>query len=356
MGRFCLLLLSIFASLGLILLLGNCDAGVGVPPDKPLVGCVVFVLNDSTVGPSGIYRMNLDGSGMKPLAVDGDTIEFPGQWGNRYVLGETTTPSALLHPRWSPDGSRIVCELMWAFEGFVIMVMDSDGKNKHVLWEVSSAAQVPQWSPEGERILFLRSGYLGAVFAIGIVDSDGKNDRDLPIESPVVFEGDSIWFSPGNDYQWGKTGDLIYARGSVNMIPPDEYLVGSNPSNEVFALDSRDGQILSRITRNDVDEGSFRLSHDGQIIAYQRGQYGRPTTLYFLIPEGNLITKIEIGKYVDFWWNWSQGGRFLVFSGDMNADIFNNEEFQLFLLDPAQASSLQITSFKASQPDLLLVR
>lgn len=329
----------------------GCDVGIGIPPEKQLDGALVFVMNDSTVGPWGIYTMGLDGSDLKSVAVDGDTINFPGTWGEKYVLGQTTSPSVLNYPRWSPDGSKIACELMWAFEGYVIVIMDADGSNKQALWEVRAAARLPQWSPEGDRMLFLRSAYAGAVIAIGIVDISGKDDMDFPISSPAVFEGDSIWF--GHDYQWGQTGNLIYSTGSVNKEPDPVYALGSNESNEIFALDSQTGAVVARVTRNAVDEGGFRMSTDGRTIVYQRGAYGLPSSLYFIDVSTNSIEERKIGRYVDIWWNWAKRRKLLVYAGDIDPDPFRNQEFQLYSLDVDRAVINKISNFKAMHPDLV---
>jgi dipeptidyl aminopeptidase/acylaminoacyl peptidase len=334
-----------------ILILLSCDKGNPIIGQESHPGKLVFIMNDSTVGPWGIYTMNLDGRNLTPVVIPGDSIFFPGPWGEYFIL-DNYYP--LSFPRWSPDGTKIVCELMWAFEGYVIMLMNADGTNKHVLWEVRSAAQSPQWSPEGDRILFLRSGYAGAIFAIGIVDSSGKNDRDFRVFDgrPIQFEGDSLW--PNWDFQWGPTGSMVYASHTVNQRPGN--VVGENPHNEVFSFDSRAGVVLQRLTRNTIDEGGFRISPDGQTIAYRRGLYQQPSTLYFLKVDDNSLQEKKFESYVDVCWNWSKAGKLLVFAQDIDPDLYRNEEFRLYLLDASNGVVDKISNFRAMQPDLFVAK
>jgi Tol biopolymer transport system component len=325
-----------------------CDKGNPISTDETVQGKLVFVMNDSTLGPWGIYTMNLDGSNLRPVAIPGDSVYFPGPWGQYYII-DNYYP--LSYPRWSPDGSRIACELTWAFEGYVIMLMNADGSNKHVLWKIRSAAQRPQWSPEGDKILFMRSGLLGAVFAIGILDTSGENDRDFRVfdGSLILFEGDSLWAN--GDFQWGPTGSMLYGSHTVNA--PPGYVVGNNPYNEIFSFDSRTGVVLQRLTRNTIDEGGFRISPDGQTIAYKRGLYQQPSTLYFLKVDDNSLQEKKVERYVDFWWNWSKAGKLLVFAQDIDPDLFRNEEFRLYLLDASNGVIDKISDFRAMQSDLI---
>ena len=319
-------------------------------------GKLVFVKMDSTLGPPGLYTMNLDGSELIPVAVEGDTVVFPGDWGNNYVIGKSSAPSLVEYARWSPNGEKIVCQLMWAFEGYVIMIMNADGSDKHVLWQVRSAARRPRWSPEGDKIIFMRSGWAGAVFATGIVDASGENDRDFKIasETPLVFEGDTVWFY--GDYQWGPTGETIYATARVNKpIAWGEYKVGDVLENEIFSLDSHTGAILGRITRNRIDEDRFRLSPDGRYAAYKRGKYGQANSFFVLSLYDGELTEIPLNNTVDFFWNWSNDSQKIVFAKDENPDPYRNEDLYLYVVDVEQPDEFtKLTPFMAREPDLFI--
>ncbi len=326
---------------------GNPVNGQGSPQGK-----VVFAMIDSTIGPGGIYTMNLDGTNLRAVAKPGDTVRFPqGPTGDIYILNEYWP---LFYPRWSPDGKKIVSELMWAFEGYVIMLMNADGTNKHVLSKVRSAALQPQWSPEGDKFLFMRSGYLGAVFATGIVDTSGDNDRDFRIAAsaiPYLFEGDSVWFS-GN-YRWGPRGDIIYGIGSVNRKPPGEYIVGSNLQNEIFAFDTQTGEVLERLTRNDRDEYGFQVSPQGDRIAFDRG-ITQKARFYVLSLSTGSTDSILLNAPISFSWNWCSEGKRIVFSMDENPNPWR-ESLYLYVLEINNPASLKkITHFNAREPDLYI--
>jgi len=308
---------------------------------------------DSTVGPFGVYTMNLDGSELKPIAIPGDTVYFPGGPTGDYYVIESYFP--LSNPRWSPDGQKVVCTLMWTFEGYAIMLMNADGSNKHVLSTVWASAQQPQWSPEGDRILFMRSGYLGAVFATGIVDTNGENDRDFEIAgdtNPYIFEGDSVWFV--GDYQCGPTGNLIYGSGFVNKRPKSPNLVGSNPENEIFSFDSNTGRVLRRLTRNDLDEGAFQLSKDGRYVAFRRDDSPERSSFFILSLVDASMRQVGVDGRVDFFWNWSTDSKRIVFAKDENPSPWR-ENLYLYMLDVERfAASRKLTSFQAREPDLFI--
>lgn len=92
----------------------------------------------------------------------------------------------------------------------------------------------------------------------------------------AVYPNDDYFDNPNNPgqggYQWGPTGSQICAIASINIMP-DSY--GTPLENEIFSLDTETGIILQRLTRNIIDEGSFRLSPDGKVVAFKRGKYGQ---------------------------------------------------------------------------------
>lgn len=92
-------------------------------------------------GDHEIYTMNDDGSRIQRL---------------------TDNPLADVHPRWSPDGRKIVFIRKPMFKGPVltdliisnIFIMDADGRHEHQLTDTPANYSIPVWHPDGNRIAF----------------------------------------------------------------------------------------------------------------------------------------------------------------------------------------------------------
>ena len=155
----------------------------------------------SRTGNHEIYMMNDDGSHIRRL---------------------TDNPMADRHPRWSPDGKRIVFERGLAPKDPLadrksnIFVMDADGRHEHQLTDAPETYEIPSWHPDGTRIMssvyLWRGGHDIAVNIVLIDLQTGKVKQltknligglsDSPDWSPdgrqIVFEhsdafGRNIW-------------------------------------------------------------------------------------------------------------------------------------------------------------------
>lgn len=322
-------------------------------------GKLVFLMSDSTKGTPGTYTMNLDGSALKRIAGVGDSMRG---WDGRYHIVPDRARFVLA--RWSPDGKRIACGYEAGIDASVLVVMDANGANKHVFQLNYGSAYRPKWSPEGDRILFMRGIYLGAIVAIGIIDATGGNDRDFSTfdfttgegVTSQVFEGDSVWtYVVGGDYQWGPTGNTIYGVAAIGKKPGRSYVLGSRDENEIFSFDSNTKSILKRLTRNQVDEGGFKLSPDGQYVAFVRGKYQESGFFHVLrLSDGN-VQEISMPAYVNpVFWNWSSDSRKIVFAMDENPDPYG-VDFHLYTIAIDPPSEIKrLTSFQAQDPDLFI--
>jgi len=158
-----------------------------------------------------LYVMNADGSGLQKLVSGppGGSASWP-DWspdGNKIVYnvvtrGDTSainvvnadgtnsvrisTPSASrgdLRPHWSPDGKRIAFTRWWtrgpgAPKGALseAFVMNADGSNVTQITHDSLWAWYPAWSPDGTRLVAAtgNSGW-------GLMNADGGGERSIPI-------------------------------------------------------------------------------------------------------------------------------------------------------------------------------
>lgn len=315
----------------------NCES---LSQDDIVHGKLVFSLLDSTVGPFGLYTMNVDGSELGPVAVAGDSVYLPGLWGGYYVF-RSFLPQ---NPQWSPDGKKIMCEFSIGADGAnLIMLMEPDGRNKTVLSICDGDAARPLWSPSGNKILFFIPGQ--QIDGIKIINISEENCFEMgkpSIRNPYLFQGDSLWFI--QDFHWGPSDNVLYAIASVNKRPEEgPYIVGQHPENEIFAIDIDSGEVIERITNNQIDEARFRLSPDGSRVAFKRGHYERPNTFHILCLKDGTIAEFPGVPPFSCSWNWSSDGKSIVFAAGGT----------LYMLKIAGAGEfISLTSFQghAGQP------
>lgn len=334
----------VLLSLLIVVILLACENGSPVTSEGEPEAKLVFVMLDSTVGPPGMYTMNLDGSELAPIAVVGDSIRKTD--GSYLVIPEST---GCENPRWSPDGQKVACGYSHGPHMSTLVLMNADGTNKHFLPRI--AGYQPQWSPQGDRLLFARAAW-SSIAGPAIVDTSGENDRDFKIagDPPRIFEEDTVWFH--GDYQWGSTGKEIYGIASVNVRPTS---YGTPLENEIFSLDSEAGTIIERMTHNHINEGGFRLSPDGRYVAFRRGKYGQPNNFFVLSLKDGELTEIPIDNTVNFFWNWSSDSKKIVFAKDEDPDPYSNQDYYLYMVDIKEPTEIvKLTSFQAFMPDLFI--
>ena len=172
-----------------------------------------------------IYVVNTDGSGERQLFTPSSLP--PPTYSMQYEI--------LIHPTWSPDGTKIAFECdpfatgpgPDEFAG--VCAGNADGSGARRL--VECCPEIPTWSHDGSEIAFQdNDGGLG----IGLMNADGTNVRDL-ITSATQ---DSIYGEPA----WSPDGSRlvlthgIYTSMSNGTIAADLYVM------------NRDGTGLQRLT------------------------------------------------------------------------------------------------------------
>jgi TolB protein len=142
-----------------------------------------------------------------------------------------------------------------------LRLASADGKKTQSLLSLPDAVIAPRWSPDGARILFHRSLTPTQRFPLWIVQSDGTGLRALPTELDQVRHAD---WSP--DGQWIAYHRVtIYDKTEIAAMRPD----GSDQRTIVTGLDdifdgpswSRDGRIAFR--RNGAAPGIWTVNADG---------------------------------------------------------------------------------------------
>ncbi|MFH5884302.1 hypothetical protein ACG2F4_08325 [Halalkalibaculum sp. DA3122] len=233
-----------------------------VPPHPP--DTVVYKIR-------GLYKTYARDGYLPSWSPDGNTIlaHLRSERGNYEIYtmdkrARNRTPltwnrASDVHPRFSPDGEKIV--FVSGRDGQPeIYVMNADGSSQTRLTHSTAYTLDPIWSPDGQQIAYIsnETGF----FDIHIMNSDGNNKRKLtntpsydisPVWSPEIYQ---ILFS--SDREAG-----IF---------------------DLFVMDKA-GNNVRRITAGESNEYYGSWSPDGREIAYLSTKGGK-TELYLIRADG----------------------------------------------------------------------
>jgi Tol biopolymer transport system component len=228
-------------------------------------------------GEATIYVVNADGTGLLRLSSRGDSVyDAHPSWspdGTRiafysrrehdadpshmndsdiYVMHADGTGAVrlthhgalVIHPAWSPDGSRIAFRA-WNpdAQAFAIYAMGADGSSLTPIVNGESA-YAPAWSPDGSRILTRTVRCVTEVEPhciewdgphLTTVDPDGSSPARL---SDHVLHGDDLRSTPAS---WSPDGDLIAFTQIGCSWPNAEWTCRFPSSIEILRLS--DGQV-----------------------------------------------------------------------------------------------------------------
>ena len=135
------------------------------PRWSPGGNTIVYVAVKKTTNTTGIYTMNAGGGDIKLIA-DGPLIQGPINFQGRS------------NPDFSPDGNRIVCTAFGrSGSGGMdsIVVMGADGSNESIIAE-ARVARYPRWSPDGSKIVCQTDNGTGPLL---VMNADGSGQRSL---------------------------------------------------------------------------------------------------------------------------------------------------------------------------------
>ena len=98
----------------------------------------------------------------------------------------TSSEKADTHPRWSPDGTKILFESNRGGTGQLYLLDLKNGGEATKLTSISSGAATGIWSPDGQHVAFVSTVY-PEFSSLGFEDSDKKNaEKDEAIEKNIV--------------------------------------------------------------------------------------------------------------------------------------------------------------------------
>lgn len=168
-----------------------------------------------------LYRMNVDGTGVKQLGT---------------VVGYS--------PRWSPDGTKI---LYGGVAG--LYVMDADGSGIRLVTEGVEGT----WSPDGTRIAFTRYDDWGFPAEIHTIAFDGSDRRVIANRNPSYHP------------DWGPDGRIAFVE-SLQRVP------GRGAYESWLSLMNADGTGVTRLSGEELLDGGTinrpAWSPDGSRIAF----------------------------------------------------------------------------------------
>lgn len=183
---------------------------------------------------SSLYRMRLDGSGVKRLTFN-DGFDFEATW--------------------SPDGKQIVfTRITPDLSGDAdLAIINADGSELHDLVSRFASDAQPAWSPDGKEIAF-GSGFGSAngLFDIHIIRPDGTGERNLT-HTQDVDENHPSWSPNGRQLAYDGNGDIYVsdAQGSGKRQ------LTTDPAFEFETAWSRSGKLI--YYAKDMGQGIFDI-------------------------------------------------------------------------------------------------
>lgn len=205
-------------------------------------------------GKSEIYTMNADGTDRTRLTVHDDYD---------------------IHPRWSPDGSKIMYMSSHGKDKWDVMIMNADGSDNTLIIENGNT---PEWSPDGQQIAF--SSDMFGSNEIYIANTDGSNISRLSF-TPLVSDTGPVWSSDGQS--------LLFCQHPYTLDGPlynkmELYIMAKNGTNTI------------RLTCNDVEDSNTYWSPDGSRITFNSlidGHY----QVFIMNADGSDVHQITRGNH-----------------------------------------------------------
>ena len=263
-----------------------------------------------------IHRMDLDGSGVRPL--------LPDQFDNSFDVA------------WSPDGDRFAFTSILDPGYFELHVARADGtriQRLTVTGDVHDAG--PAWFPSGDRLAFVSDRVESDPTAFGPFDLYVMRLR--PPFAPF-----NVTNRPGNDCGCYEPA-FIFAAPSV--APDGRRIAFTSDIAETDNFDvyviNRDGTGLRRLTTEPGIDAEPDWSPDGRTIAFHSDRDG-DAELYVMRRDGRGATQVTRNEGVkDVQPDWSPDGRRFAFTSDAsgNDDIWvidtDGDDARQVTADPA---------------------
>jgi serine/threonine protein kinase len=231
-----------------------------------------------------------------------------------------TPPGAYRHPRFSPDGHRVVAEKVNADDGNVdLWVYDLERRSVGRLTSAAAADARPVWSADGTRVAF--SSKRGSVF-----DVYAKSVDSTDPERPLIT-------GPGDKLVEHWSADGKYLSGTV-----------LRSGLWVYPIDPSEKPWMVRASQT-IENWQSEFSPDGKWLAYMSRESGNPEVFVEPIPATGARWQVSTHGGAQPHWR-TQGRELLYLSTD-----------GLLMAVPVTAGEFQKSSpmalFHISVPDLI---
>ena len=273
--------LSVFFAAAALLALSSVPVGVtaGQAGVQGRSGTIAFLRGDVGDGPSGLFAIRADGSGLRRLTPGGSDIGLF---------------------EWAPDGSRIA----YLDKHGALRLVRPDGSGR-VLLAASSPLRSPwflSWSPDGEAIAVDAADPNAAPrpknsaehFRIHVISTGGGAPRRLPS-------------SDAQSLDWSPQGDeIVYGDGAgrQRIIRTD----GSKP-RPFFPRPQTRGKGLPTWSPDGTHVGF--IGFGGQV---RRGRFAdRYAGIYVADADGNNLHLVTSHAYNEYGFAWSPDGRWILY-------------------------------------------
>jgi YD repeat-containing protein len=268
----------------------------------PQAGSSRIVFASNRGGSMQIYLMNGDGSGQTRLTYSGANDE---------------------HPRWSPDGSKILFQSDRdnAATGYMdIYVMNANGSGVTRLTSDPNDDSAAVWSPDGTKIAF-QSFRNGIAYQVYVMNADGSGQ--INISNGIANDSQPSWSPNGTKIAFASDRDQpgfssIYVMNANGSSQTRLTVSGSGLRDEQPAWSSNGAKLAFTSTRDSILETWQETDDAGAIVTKSKLHVNKE--IYSMNADGSGQTRLTNELANDDSANWSPDGTKIIFRSERERD------------------------------------